>query len=79
MCAAVEAKRVGMADRRMGLMRFCVRYGLGGEYVEDFTDAAFAFDFAAHVAAARVPGWIDPCVEELIDGPPTQGRMSEHG
>lgn len=79
MCAAREAQRIGVADRRMGVMRFCVRYGLGGEYLEEFTDATYAFEFAAHVAAARVPGWIDPCVEELVDGPPPLGSVSQHG
>ena len=60
-------------------MRFAVRYGVGGEYTEEFHEAADAFDFASQLAVSRIPGWIDPMVEEVIVGQPYRGRVSEHG
>lgn len=60
-------------------MRFSVRYGFAGEYVEEFHDPWDAFNFAAQLAVLRDLGWIEPVVEEVVVGEPFFGTVSEHG
>jgi len=64
----------------MGVRRYVVYYGIGGEFATEFCDAHDALDFASGLTEmTRPPGWIDPCIEEILVGPADPGEFADIG